>query len=56
LGQPVLAVEGVGAGSAVSDWRSIAPAPVGNGRENRMAFIFRLELADGTPSAPLNAR
>lgn len=35
--------------SRLSASRSV---PVGNGRENRMAFIFRLELADGTPADP----
>jgi hypothetical protein len=27
-------------------------APTDNGRENRVAFIFRLELEDGTPADP----
>ena len=26
--------------------------PVGNGRENRMAFLFKLVLEDGTPADP----
>jgi hypothetical protein len=27
-------------------------APTDNGRENRMAFMFKLELEDGTPADP----
>jgi len=31
---------------------SLRSAPTDNGRENRMAFTFKLEQEDGTPADP----